>query len=105
MASEVQGYVVLTGFAEREGSQFVSHCRELGTSSCGDTVDEALESLGDAIGVHINALIETGELHRVLRERNIRIDLQPCHDELSVRVLPGKIFTTYQQLVPVAVPV
>lgn len=105
MASEAQGYVILTGVVEREGSQFVSYCRELGTSSCGDTTEEALENLGDAIEVHINALIETGELLRVLRERNIRIDLQPPLEELSVRVSPGKIFTIYQRQVPIAMPV
>lgn len=105
MCSEMHGYVVLTGIAEREGSQFVSYCRELGTSSCGETAEEALENLGDAIEVHINALIETGELLGVLRERNIRIDLQPTLDDLSVRVSPGKIFSIYQRQVPIALPV
>jgi len=75
MASEVEGYVVLTGIVEKEGSQFVSYCRELGTSSCGDTVGEAFENLGDAIEVHINALIETGELLQVFRERTIASNL------------------------------
>ena len=105
MASEVEGYVVLTGIVEEEGSQFVSNCRELGTSSCGDTVNEAFENLGDAIEVHINALIETGELPRVFRERNIRIDLEPSPDELAIRVSPGKIFTIYQRPIIVVAPV
>ena len=105
MASVSQGYVVLTGIAEREGSQFVSYCRELGTSSCGDTANEALENLGDAIEVHINALVETGELLRALRERNIRIDLQPPLDELSIRLPPGKILTICRWQIPVAEPV
>ncbi len=96
----MQGYVVLTGIVEREGDQFVSYCRELGTSSCGDSSDEALENLGDAIEVHLDALEETGELERVFRERNIRIDVQPSgFDELSVRVPPGKVFTTYPRQV------
>jgi predicted RNase H-like HicB family nuclease len=104
MASEVEGYVVLTGIVEKEGSQYVSNCRELGTSSCGDTVDEAFENLGDAIGVHINALIETGELPRVFRERNIRIDLEPPPDELAITVSPGKFFTIYQRPITVVAP-
>ncbi|MCI0437642.1 MAG: type II toxin-antitoxin system HicB family antitoxin [Chloroflexi bacterium] len=95
------GVVYLTGIIEKEDDQFVSYCRELGTSSCGDTVDEAVRNLGDAIEVHIDALIETGELLRVLRERNIRIDLQPPLDEVSTKVAPGKIFTIYQQEVPI----
>ena len=103
--TEGLAYVTLTGFVEKEDSQFVSYCRELGTSSCGDTVEDAFENLGDAIDVHIDALIETGELSRVLRERHIRIDIEPgFEDELSVRVPPGKISTTYQRTVPVAEP-
>ncbi len=97
----IGGYIVLTGFVEEEGNQFVSYCRELGTSSCGDTVAEALGNLGDAIEVHLNALVETGELERVFRERNIRIDLAPSAlDSVFINVPPGKIFTTYPRYVP-----
>ena len=98
-----EGVIVLTGIAEPEGDQYVSICRELGTSSCGDTAEEALGSLGDAIAVHLNALEETGELSRVLRERNINIALSPL-SELNVTVPLEKIFTTYQYPVPVAGP-
>jgi predicted RNase H-like HicB family nuclease len=98
-----QGYVVLTGIVEREGAQYVSYCRELGTSSCGDSSDEALENLGDAIEVHLNALEETGELERVFRERNIRIDVPPLgFEEIPIRVPLGKVFTTYSRQVPFA---
>ena len=97
----IGGYIVLTGFVEEEGNQFVSYCRELGTSSCGDTVAEALGNLGDAIEVHLNALVETGELERVFRGRNIRIDLAPSAlDSVFINVPPGKIFTTYPRYVP-----
>ena len=95
------GVVTLTGIIEKEGNQYVSHCRELGVASCGDTIDEALTNLDDAIQVHIDALVETGELLRVFRERNIRIDLQPSQDEPLIRVPPGKILTTYQRHVPI----
>ena len=50
----------------------MSFCRELGTASCGDTIDEALQNLEDAIGVHLGALEETGELGRFLRDRNVK---------------------------------
>ena len=98
------GYIVLTGIAEREGVQFVSYCRELGTSSCGDTVEEALENLGDAIEVHLNGLTETGEVLDFLRAKNIRINLQPIPDEVDIRVPPEKLITTYQRQVPAAQP-
>ena len=102
-AGSFVGYVTLTGIIEKENGQFVSYCSELGTSSCGDTVDEAFENLGDAIEVHINALIETGELLRVFRERHIRIDMQSPFEETEtlLRVPLGKIITTYQREVPV----
>lgn len=101
-----KGVVTLTGVAEKEGDQYVSYCRELGTSSCGDTAEEALENLGDAIEVHINALVETGEFPRVFRERNIRIDIPSTFNEdleVSIRVQPKQIFTAYQRRVPVSV--
>ena len=101
-----EGVVTLTGVAEREGDQYVSYCPELGTSSCGDSAEEALENLGDAIDVHVNALVETGEFSRVFRERNIRIDIPSSFNdylEVSVRVLPKQIFTAYQRQVPVSV--
>lgn len=98
---QIGGHVLLTGVVEEEGDQFVSYCRELGTSSCGDTVDEAFVNLGDAIGVHLDALVEAGELERVFRERNIRIDIEPpTFDGVFVNVPAGKIFTTYPRHVP-----
>ena len=59
--------VVLTCVVEKEGDQFVSYCEELGTSSCGDTIEEAFE-------VHLDALDEVGELGRVFRERAIEVN-------------------------------
>jgi predicted RNase H-like HicB family nuclease len=74
MTKQVQGMILLTCIATKEDGQFVSYCRELGSASCGDTVEEAFENLLDAIDVHIRALIETGELLRFLKERNVRND-------------------------------
>ena len=98
------GYIILTGIAEREGAQFVSYCRELGTSSCGDTVEEALENLGDAIEVHLDGLTETGEILEFLRQKNIRINVLPMPEELEIRVPPEKLITTYQRQVRAAQP-
>ena len=70
---EVEGVIVLTSVVEQEDNQFVSFCVELGTASCGDTVQEAYENLQEAIWVHLNELEETGERDRVFRERNIDV--------------------------------
>jgi predicted RNase H-like HicB family nuclease len=98
---ELGGVIWLVGFVEKEVSQFVSYCRELGTASCGDTVEEAIDNLWDAVDVHIEALIETGELLNYLREKNIRIEIEPGLDEPSIRVPPKKLFATYPRPVPV----
>ena len=105
MPARHEGYIVVTGTAEKEGKQFVSYCREMGTSSCGDTAEEALGNLEDAIDVHLKALMETGELLRFLQERNIFIHRKPLRDELLVLVPPGKPFVAYQRPVGLAEPV
>lgn len=66
-------YIDVTTVVEREGNQFVSVCPELGTSSCGDTVQEALDNLREAIEVHLNGLEEVGERERIFEERGIRV--------------------------------
>ena len=97
----IYGHVLLTGYVEKEGDQFASYCRELGSASGGDTMEEALENLGEAIEVHLEALEDTGELLRALRERNIRIDAgPPDFDGIYIRVTPGRVFTTYSRSIP-----
>ena len=101
MVGEATGYILLTGYAEEEDGLFVSYCRELGTASCGDTLLEALENLGDAIDVHLQGLADVGELDRTLRERQIRVESRPPNmDGVEVRVPPGRIIKTYLNPVP-----
>ena len=68
---ESEGYVILTEVIEEEDGQFAAHCLELGTATCGDTIEEALANLREAIVVHLNALEEVGTRDKVFRERNI----------------------------------
>ncbi len=72
-----QGVIILTGMVKAEGNQFVSTCQELGTSSCGDSVEEAFANLEEAIEVHLAALEEIGERDRVFQERGISVLKQP----------------------------
>lgn len=104
---QLKGVVLLTCIAVAEDEQFVSYCRELGTTSCGDTVEEAIENLQDAIDVHIEALLETGELSRFLKERNVRIELDgdPPVDEPYLRVPLEKFLKVYAKEIPLAVSV
>ena len=99
-----RGTVLLTGLIAEEDGQFASYCRELGTASCGDTVEEAFRNLWDAVEVNLNALEETGEILNVLRENNIRIefDESPPMDEPMLRIPLGRIINTYRANVPAA---
>jgi predicted RNase H-like HicB family nuclease len=107
-ASNVVGYITLTGFVEEEDPQFVSYCPQLGVSSCGDSVEEALANLEEATDVQLESLIATGELIRELRLRNVRIDLEPTYN-FFINLPPGaarrQIFTAYHRQVPARQPV
>ncbi len=96
-----QGYVVLTGTVEPEDGMYVSYCPELGVASCGDTVEEALDNLGDALSVHLEALEGIGELERVLKEKRLQVITAPKPTQsVSVSVPPGKTMRAYAQPIP-----
>jgi predicted RNase H-like HicB family nuclease len=61
----LDGYVTLLEVVEQEDNQFVSSCSQLGVASCGDTIDEALDNLDEAITLYLNDLVETGHLEEV----------------------------------------
>ena len=101
MTRQSTGYIVLTGVVEEEDGQFVSYCRELGTASCGDTISEALDNLGEAIELNIEGLEEVGELERTLRERNIPIKhTPPKQDGVDVTVPLGQLIKIFSVPVP-----
>lgn len=96
-----QGYVVLTGTVEPEDHLFVSYCPELGVASWGDRAEEALDNLGEAIAVHLEALEEIGELGRVFDENQLKVITDAASTEsVSVSVPPGKTFRAYTQPIP-----
>lgn len=45
--------IILTAAVWKEESQYVSQCPELGVSSCGDTRDEALSMLKEAVDLYL----------------------------------------------------
>mgnify|MGYP001597581267 FL=1 len=105
--ASVEGYVVLTVIFEKEGNQFTAYCRELGTPTCGDTIEEALANLEEAIQVHIEGLRETGELERFFKGRHVRIDMMPPMnvwpptEDMSLWIRPRQIATAFPFRVPV----
>jgi predicted RNase H-like HicB family nuclease len=77
-------YVILTFMVESEGEHQVSKCLELGTSSFGSDVDDALDNLADATEVYLNTLQDLGECRRVLKEKGVEVySYQPA--ELEIR--------------------
>lgn len=72
-ANKISGYVVLTFKIYPEDGQYVSECRELGTASCGDTIDEALQNIREASVQFLNAIEANGERDRIFRKRNIPV--------------------------------
>ena len=69
-----RGFVAhLTLQAEREDDGYVAYCVELGTASCGDTLEEAMANIQEAVLVHLDALEETGTRQQVFEERGIEL--------------------------------
>ena len=88
----------MTFHVRAEDGQYSSECPELGTASCGDTIDEAFSNVMEATAQYLNAIEVNGERGRVFRKRNIPIypvapdeaRLLPAgpRDFVSSRVLP-----------------
>lgn len=52
----------LTATVWQEGEQYVSRCPELGVASCGNTPDQALEALQEAVELYLENAKELGLL-------------------------------------------
>jgi len=52
----------LTATIWREGDQYVSKCPELGVASAGDTAEEVLEALREAVELYLENARELGML-------------------------------------------
>ena len=102
VAKVEEASIVVIGVVEEEDGRYVAYCRELGTSSFGDTLEAAFENLGDAIDVHLDGLEEVGELVQFLRERNINIRIH-SDDDVLLSVPLGKPLKSYQRHVQMPV--
>ena len=99
------GYVVLTGYTEPEDDGFNAYCPELGVATCGDTVEEALDNLGDAIGLQILELADIGRLEQDFQENGIAVKTGPLPAESVTTPVPvGKTLRVYVLPVPALVP-
>ena len=56
-----KGYVLLTARLQNEDDVWTARCLELGTSTFGDTLEEAEEAISEAIEWHLDVLGKHGE--------------------------------------------
>lgn len=66
-------YAMVTLAVYREGEHYVADCLELGTSSFGASVQEALDSVREATLLYLSTLDELGECEQVLQKRGVAI--------------------------------
>ena len=100
------GYVVLTGYTEPEDDGFNAYCPELGVATCGDTIEEVLDGLAEAIEVYLEDWDDSDDLARMLRENGVAIETGPRpNDSVKASVPVGKTVRVYGQTIPVPAPV
>ena len=87
------GYIAVEFVVTKEGKQYSSWCPELDIASCGDSPEEAVKNLGDALELYLNTLDEEGEREQVFKERDIRIV------RIDEPVIPTSFVTQYRQRV------
>lgn len=66
-------YIVVTYLVKPEDGQYASFCPELGTASCGATIEEALEGIKDAVSLHIETMRDLGTLDGFLAKRGVEV--------------------------------
>ena len=88
------GYVAVEFVVAKEGNQYSSWCPEFDIASCGDSPEDAVKNLGDALELYLNTLEEEGERERVFKERGIRTV------QADEPVVPSLFVTQYRQKLP-----
>ncbi len=88
----MQKMIALTLAVEREDDQYVSLCPELDVASYGETIEDAVARLRDAVALYLDTIERDGERERVFRERGIEIEERLVTD-YEVRVHPGVLAT------------
>lgn len=67
------GFIVLTIIFKFEDDVWTAECKELGTATFGDTIQEAERDIQEAILLHLNTLEQVGERETFFREHGIEI--------------------------------
>jgi predicted RNase H-like HicB family nuclease len=86
--------------ADEDETGFVAFCPELGLSSEGETVDEALTNIGEAVEEFLETLSETGDLEEFLKERGIRLYDHEPRGPMTTTIQPHEVVSAL--IAPVA---
>ena len=91
------GYIVVALKVHPEGSKYASECEELGVASFGDTEEEALRNIREAVLVHLNGLERIGERDRYFRERGIEMVIGgPLRRARKVSLRPAETVSLFE---------
>ena len=95
------GYVLLTIEFKHEPEGWSALCRELGTTACAATLEEAREAIIELVELHVNTLEEVGERDAFFRRHKIEFHRQrPSHCERRVEI--GRLVECITERVPLA---
>jgi predicted RNase H-like HicB family nuclease len=97
-------YIFLTIILEKQNSDhWTVECRELGTATFGNSIEDARSKIEEAICLHLNTLEEVGERERFFKENKIKLHTkQPTSIKVDVSTNPRTFVQSYiQQLNPV----
>ncbi len=93
MVKPVDGYINLEFVVRKEDHQYSSWCPYLDIGSCGDTPEEAVKNLSDALGLYLDTIEEAGELKSIFKERGIKVK------HTDEPVVPRSFVTQHRQKV------
>lgn len=68
---EIKIFIVLTINIEKVDGTWFAECKELGTSTYGDTFDEVNEEIRELVELHVNTLEKLKERKNFFKEHNI----------------------------------
>lgn len=60
--------LILTVVIKKEQGRYASWCPELDVASQGNTVEEARLNLKEAVGLHVDTMVENGDLKELLEK-------------------------------------
>jgi predicted RNase H-like HicB family nuclease len=93
-------YILVKVEIRQEDGQYAAYCPDLGTASCGDTIEEASKNMEEAVLVHLSALEELGEREDFFRRHNIKFHYKDDPKPVRSRRFTSRpaVYTTTQAI-------